>query len=234
MFAGYRRLGIAVKLNHLRCVRPDSCHRPSRKCRSQSWAQARSRPEAAQVYTRAVGAQRRGLDGSRAQLETRARDGLAASGGTDAHDNAHEILARADYLPAPRIVDRRQAVPCVASSRAASSWLRKRHPAVQGRGASMCHAPRQEVGRAAAAVRAGLCRRDRHRALLTDDRVGGCHTRRQDVSDPRDKAGNRFAFQTRGRSRPVCGPESKSRAAQSAARRCAGTAAASTRKCRHA
>jgi len=56
----------------------------------------------------------------------------------------------------------------------------------------------------------------------------------QDVSDPRDGVRDPYAFQTRGRSRPVCGPESKSRAAQSAARRCAGTAAASPRKCRHA
>lgn len=173
-------------------------------------------------------------DGSRAQLETRARDGPAASGGTDTHDNAHEILARADYLSTPRTVDRRQAVPCVASSRAASSWLRNRHPAVQGRAAPMCHAPRQEVGRGAAAVRPGLCRRDRHHALLADGSVDGCHTRRQDVSDPRDGAGNIPAFQTRGRSRPACVLRSESRAAQTAARARTRTARTSACKCKRA
>lgn len=42
-------------------------------------------------------------------------------------------------------------------------------------------------------------------ACLAGRRIGGCDTRRQDVSDPRDGAGNTVAFQRRGRSRPVCG-----------------------------
>ncbi len=71
----------------------------------------------------------------------------------------------------------------------------------------MYHAPRQEVGTRGGSRLAKPAPTRSHHALLTDDRVGGCHTRRQDVSDPLDGAGNSFAFQTRGRSRPVCGPE---------------------------
>ena len=39
---------------------------------------------------------------------------------------------------------------------------------------------------------------------MGDGSAGGCHTCRQDVSDPAGRAGHKFAFQTRGRSRPVC------------------------------
>ena len=56
------------------CSCTQVCCRPSRKCKPGA-ARRRGQGPKPRTFTRAVGAQRRGLDGAEAQLHTRLRDG---------------------------------------------------------------------------------------------------------------------------------------------------------------